>query len=77
MSESFQNVPELCSFPCGGEERHKFSEADSDQLRISVLKGVGETEEAIIYFKLFWFLPSLVSVIRTRNLNILWNNSVE
>lgn len=46
-------MPKLCSFPCGGEERHKFSEADSDQLRISVLKGVGETEEAMIYLKLF------------------------
>lgn len=53
MSESFQNVPELCSFPCGGEEWYKFSEVGSDQLRISVLKGVGEAEKAVIYFNSF------------------------
>lgn len=46
-------MPELCSFPCGGEERHKFGEVDWDQLKIGVLKGVGETEKAVICFKLF------------------------
>lgn len=46
-------MPELCIFPCGGEGRHKFSEVDSDELKINVLKGVGETEKAMIYFNLF------------------------
>lgn len=60
MSEnSFQNVPELCIFPCGGEEKAEVQWSWfmlSDQLRVSVARGIDEAEDIMVQLQVVLIL---------------------